>query len=785
MLDRGNKKENDGVGAGNRLDLLSDELKLEYGRKQRLLSFQEYMGLVAENPLLHTRNAAQYLKDAFEHFGHYDVHRPGGKVRRFRLFDCEFDGGRGRLVGQEGVQNEIYRILDGFVAQGRINKLLLLHGPNGSSKSTCVDVISRGLKHYSTLEQGATYRFNWVFPTSIREHGGIGFSPGRRNSDRSKSSYAHLNDTALESRLTDELRDHPLMLIPTRRRREILEELLDKAGVNHYVLSDYILHGDLNHRNRQIFESLLAAYHGDYSEVLRHVQVERYFLSRRYRIGLVAVEPKMSVDAHTRLLTMDRNLANLPPVLQNLSLVGYAGELVDANRGIIDFSDLLKRPVEAFKYLINMVESGRVTLDNALLYTDTVFFGSTNELHLAAFRELPDFASFRGRMELVRVPYMLDHRVEAEIYSSQLSGEIAGKHIAPHAVECAALWAVLIRLHQPDHEKYPEEIREEIKKLNPLQKARLYSEGVLPDHVSGRKLKILQNSIEDLAKEYTAGRVYEGSTGASPRVVLTVLFNSIDRGDRTFLSPLAVLDEIRSVCEDKSLYDFLRREPHGEGFFNHSAAIEMTEQYLLHVVEKEMWDAVGLVEEQQMSGLLKRYVTNAACFVKDESLRNAITGKMEKPDEKLMEDVEKKLGADPSEREAYRNDIITRIAAWALAHKEGPPVVEEVFAREMKQLKDRVLEERRDALRRILVDTVRFLDGTTGQGPEKAAKKDRVKSEDRVEGFDDDDMVEEVESKVVSTIDNLVTKYGYNRKSAREAIGFYLAKTAGDGGKQV
>ena len=76
-----------------------------------------------------------------DHFGAEDAQTPRGSVRRFKLFDLDFDGEARdrRVAGQEEVQNAIYRVLGNFVRAGRVNKLILLHGPNGSAKSSIVD----------------------------------------------------------------------------------------------------------------------------------------------------------------------------------------------------------------------------------------------------------------------------------------------------------------------------------------------------------------------------------------------------------------------------------------------------------------------------------------------------------------------------------------------------------------------------------------------------------------------------------------------------------------------
>ena len=150
--------------------------------------------------------------------------------------------------------------------------------------------------------------------------------------------------------------------------------------------------------------------------MLRHVRVERFEVSHRYRQGWVTVEPQLSVDATERQITADRTLGALPPSLQSVSLFEYGGELVGANRGIIEFDDLLKRPLEHYKYLLTTVERAAVSMTSATLFLDLVFLGSCNDIHLAAFREIPDFQSFKGRIELVRVPFILDVRHEEALY---------------------------------------------------------------------------------------------------------------------------------------------------------------------------------------------------------------------------------------------------------------------------------------------------------------------------------------------------------------------------------
>ena len=79
----------------------------------------------------------------------------------------EFVRGEGRVAGQEEVQWDVYRCLANFAREGRVNKLILLHGPNGSAKSSFVRALMMGLDAYSRKPEGVLYSFNWIFNLKI------------------------------------------------------------------------------------------------------------------------------------------------------------------------------------------------------------------------------------------------------------------------------------------------------------------------------------------------------------------------------------------------------------------------------------------------------------------------------------------------------------------------------------------------------------------------------------------------------------------------------------------
>ncbi|HEY3351902.1 MAG TPA: serine protein kinase PrkA [Polyangia bacterium] len=736
------------------LSRIGVELKESFARNKRVMSFAEYLELFLKSPERQARSSAQYLKDVFDHYGTEQVRHPRGALTRFKLFDAPFDDGRERLIGQEEVQHRVYRVIANFVREGRSNKLILLHGPNGSAKSTFVSCLMRALEHYSTTDEGALYRFNWIFPTQRVGRSGMGFAHGGGAGYEADGpeTYAYLPDDEIEAKLPCDLRDHPLFLLPQRRRAEILREKLagtTSAGES-YVISDYILHGDLGHKNRQFMEALLTAYNGDYLKVLRHVQVERFFISRRYREAAVTVEPQLAIDARAQRLTMDRSLSALPSALQNVSIYEYGGDLVDANRGIIEYSDLLKRPLEAYKYLLGTVENGRVPLENAIIFLDLIFIGSSNEGHLAVFKEIPEFQSFKARIELVRVPYILDWRQERQIYAEQVRPQAVGKHIAPHAVDVASLWAVLTRIRKPLPEKYTKTLAEIVAKLTPLEKAELYSTGRAPDRLSGDQTKELEGNLDRIFGESDAYPNYEGRTGASPREIKTLILNAAQNPRFGCVSPLALFEEIDELCKNVTVYEFLKQEPLPGGYHENRKFIQVVQGRYLDLVDDELRGSMGLVEESQYAQLFERYVNHVSHWVKKEKLRNPHTGRLEDPDEGFMLEVEKTIGVG-TKRDEFRHEVISRIGAWSIDHPNQKPSYADVFPKAFTALRESYYEQQKKVLKRTGEDLLVYVtDGAHAIGDSDAR------------------------SRAEHAMHNLKERYGYCEKCAKEAVSLLL-----------
>jgi predicted Ser/Thr protein kinase len=733
----------------------ADNVRAEYEARRRAMSFSEYLGIFAEKPRLGLRDAARYLLDAIDYFGAVRSTHPWGDVTRYRIFDQAFEGGGPRLVGQEKVQGAVRAALESQVRDGAINRLILVHGPNGSAKSTLVSCLCNGAEHYSRLPEGELYRFRWIFPSRNTASSSIGFG-GRMKRD-SLETFAHLEDDEIDATLECEVRDHPLLLLPRDERVALMQRALDDAGMRDYQIPDYFFRASLCHRCRQVADALTRTHKGDLKKVLAHVQVEPWALSRRYRRGLVEVGPQLTVDAGQRQVTADRNLGALPIELQNMTLFETFGPVIDAAGGILSFEDMLKRPLDAYKYLLTSIESGELMIGQMILKMNMVLVGTTNDVMLEAFREHHEYQSFRERLTLVPAPYMKRRSDEASIYELHLKPHFT-KHVAPHAIEIAAHFAVLTRLHKPDPAVYPDSLKIVMSRLTAAEKCELYDQGHVPDGLKDDVAAELVDSIEAIGGEDAATWQYEGRYGASPRVIRSVLLSASMSEGFDCVSPFAVLEELRQLCGRTREYNFLERGKEDGGYHDHRGFVDVAEKRLFDQLEREIQGASGLVEEHRHEELLERYVTHVRHVVKKEKIHNPGTNADEDPDESLMRSVEEALDVSPSDKDEYRRSVMSRIAAWAIEHPGQKLLLAAVLPGQLRSLRDSYFEKHRQKVAAVARHALRALDAAkteTGLDAESAAAGERLVGE-------------------------LIARYGYCRSCARDGVARLLASRFGD-----
>jgi serine protein kinase len=598
-------------------------------------SFAEYLDLVRANPKI-CRNAFQRAYDMICSFGVDEVTDKGRRRLRYRFFSDPINSGRDAVVGLDGPLEQLVQVLKsaalGFGAERRI---ILLHGPVGSAKSTIVRLLKKGLEHYSRTEDGALYTYQW-----------------------------RLDDD--QDWLDCPMHDEPLRLIPKEFRTSLLEELV--AGVE----SPYpvAVEGEVNPSCRLHFKLLQQRYDGDWTRVLEHVRVRRLLLSEKDRVGIGTFQPKDEKNQDSTELTGDINYRKIAVYGSDSDprAFNFDGEFNVANRGIIEFVEILKLDVAFLYDLLGATQEHCIKPKKfAQTDIDELIIGHTNEPEYRRLQSNELMEAFRDRTVKIDVPYMttLDH--EVAIYAKDYGDHRGGKHIAPHTLEVAAMWAVLTRLEEPDNQQ-----------LSLMQKLKLYNG------------KSLSGFTSDNIRELRERAVREGLEGISPRYIQDKISNAIVGypGVPT-VNPFMVMNELEEGLKHHSLIS--------------SEELRKRYQELLSVVKDEYEDIIKnevqraiSADEDAIARLCANYVDNVKAYTQKEKVKNPFTGKEEDPDERLMRSTEEKIDIPESRKDDFRREIMNYIGALAIEGKQFKYWTNE---RLQKALELKLFEDQKDTIK--------------------------------------------------------------------------------------
>ena len=159
--------EASGAGLLDRISELQDTK--HYRELNWTGSFEDYLAIVRERPEV-TRNAYQRLYDMIIAHGTEEYVDNKKKLVRYNFFKDEANGGNNAVFGLDIPLMRLVHVLkaasEGYGPEKRI---ILLHGPVGSSKSTIARLLKKGAERYSRTPEGALYTFSWKVDGEVVE----------------------------------------------------------------------------------------------------------------------------------------------------------------------------------------------------------------------------------------------------------------------------------------------------------------------------------------------------------------------------------------------------------------------------------------------------------------------------------------------------------------------------------------------------------------------------------------------------------------------------------------
>jgi len=615
-------------------------LDLEAYREQHWAgNLAQYLELVRREPRV-ARTAFERIHDMILSYGSREYTDNKKKIVHYNFFDDPEHGGADAIYGLDIALMKLVNIFKSAAQRyGTERRVILLHGPVGSSKSTIARLLKRGLEDYSRKPDGALYTFGWV-----------------RDLQRP------------EELAPCPMHEEPLHLVPFRLRPLVEESLNGGRRPDEYRV---MIEGELCPYCRQEYRDLSSRYRGDWGRMLQHVQVRRLLLSAQDRVGIGTFQPKDEKNQDSTELTGDINYRKIAEYGSDTDprAFNFDGEFNIANRGMIEFIEVLKLDV-AFLYELLGASQEHVIKPKKFpqTYIDEVILGHTNEPEYRRLQNNEYMEALRDRTVKVDIPYITKLAEEIKIYLKDYNPrKIRGKHIAPHTLEMAAMWAVLTRLEPPKKHN-----------LTLMQKLKLYNGKTLPGFT--------EDNVKELRKE--AER--EAMDGISPRYIQDKISNALvsDLNQRC-INPFMVLNELLSGLKHHALVTSEEQRQRYRELLD-----EVRSEYE-DVVKNEVQRAIA-ADEAAISRLCSNYVDNLKAYTQKERVRNPYTGQDEEPDERLMRSIEEKIDIPESRKDDFRREIMNYIGALALDDKKFDYRTNE---RLHKALELKLFEDQKDSIK--------------------------------------------------------------------------------------
>jgi serine protein kinase len=460
-----------------------------------------------------------------------------------------------------------------------------------------------------------------------------------------------------------------LQLAPLSFREEVCQGL--NEGRDHDKQFIIEINGEVCPLSRFYFKQRLDQCDGDWTKVLESIVVKRFFLSEQDRIGIGTFQPKDEKNQDSTELTGDINYRKIAEFGSESDprAFNFDGEFNVANRGMIEFIEVLKLDVAFLYDLLGASQEHKIKPKKfAQTDIDTVIIGHTNEPEFRKLQSNEFMEALRDRTVKIDVPYVVKLTNELKIYEKDYNERrVRGKHIAPHTLEVAAMWAVLTRLEEPKHHG-----------LTLLQKLKLYNGKTLPGFT-------LEN-VEQLRKE---GK-HEGLQGISPRYVQDKISNAlVNNTESTCLNPFMVLNELETGLRHHSLI------PNEETRENFRRLISVVKDEYTDIVKNEVQRAIA-ADEEALTRLCSNYIDNVKAYTQREKVRNKFTGQDEQPDERLMRSIEERIDIPDQRKDDFRREIMNYIGALALDGKKFDYKTNE---RLHKALEMKLFEDQKDTIK--------------------------------------------------------------------------------------
>jgi serine protein kinase len=458
-------------------------------------------------------------------------------------------------------------------------RILLLMGPVSGGKSTLVTMLKRGLEKFSRTEEGAVYAISGC-----------------------------------------PMHEDPLHLIPFELRPDVEKEL------NVRIEGTLCPHCQLRLKN-------------EFGGRIEQFPVERVLISETNRVGIGTFSPSDPKSQDIADLTGSIDFSTITEYGSESDPRAYRfdGELNKANRGMMEFQEMLKCDEKFLWNLLSLTQEGNFKAGRfALISADELIVAHTNETEYRSFIANKKNEALQSRMIVLPIPYNLKVSEEEKIYSKLIGqSDMRHIHIAPHALKTAAIFSILTRLKESKKHG-----------MDLVKKMRMY-DGEIIEGYKDADLKEMQDEFQE-----------EGMAGIDPRYVINRISSALIKKD---VQCLNALDVLRAIKEGLDQHPSINKEER-ERYLNF---ISVARKEYDELAKKEVQKAFVYSFEESARTLFDNYLDNIEAFCNWGKIKDPLTGENVDPDERLMRSIEEQIGVSENAKKAFREEILIRMSSYS------------------------------------------------------------------------------------------------------------------------
>jgi serine protein kinase len=450
----------------------------------------------------------------------------------------------------------------------------------------------------------------------------------------------------------------------------------------------------------------------DFEGDFLRVPVERAFLSEASRQGIGTYAPHDPTTADIADLVGSVDLAKVAQIGDegDPRAWSWSGAVYAASRGMLEMIEILKVKREFLYLLLTMTQEKNVKVSRfPLIHLDETILAHTNLAEFHKFLQEKENEALLDRMVIIKVPYALSYKDESRIYQKLVSGAPAFRNV-----------------HLDPHVLNLASVFSILTRLSKPEREGLDI---------AKKLRLYAGEAVEGVPESEATRLHaeapdEGLTGISPRFVINAISNAITRSNAHSLTSMELLLALKDGIEHDARIDNKQKK----GWIDH--LVTARKEFYNRWVKEDVHRAMFASFEEEAQQLLEKYLDEVEASLDHRQVTDPITNETRPADERFLRSVEEKIKVSDSGKLSFRQEVVRKAM---VAFKAGEKFKLSSHARMREAIEQYLFEERRDVLR-LVTSTAR---------PDEDARQ-----------------------KISVVQQRLISEYGYDEHSAKEALSY-------------